>query len=1074
MMAAEAGSEEGGPVTAGAAGGGAAAGSSAYPAVCRVKIPAALPVAAVPYPGLAETGVAGNLAGGAALGSGFLGAGSVAGAMGGAGLSGGGAAAGVAGAAAGLGGEMGLAKGTTSLPAETFGAGGGFPPLPPPPQLPPLGAGLGTVDEGDSLDGPEYEEEEVAIPLTAPPTNQWYHGKLDRTIAEERLRQAGKSGSYLIRESDRRPGSFVLSFLSHTNVVNHFRIIAMCGDYYIGGRRFSSLSDLIGYYSHVSCLLKGEKLLYPVAPPEPVEDRRRVRAILPYTKVPDTDEISMDLDQSGHSEDDRNNSAFIRLSLTNFLKGDMFIVHNELEDGWMWVTNLRTDEQGLIVEDLVEEVGREEDPHEGKIWFHGKISKQEAYNLLMTVGQVCSFLVRPSDNTPGDYSLYFRTNENIQRFKICPTPNNQFMMGGRYYNSIGDIIDHYRKEQIVEGYYLKEPVPMHLGAFLRIEGVLGQKPSFSGSRSEFVGGKSGDSKDKSQPGLPSDQEQVLSDTVDGKEIYNTIRRKTKDAFYKNIVKKGYLLKKGKGKRWKNLYFILEGSDAQLIYFESEKRATKPKGLIDLSVCSVYVVHDSLFGRPNCFQIVVQHFSEEHYIFYFAGETPEQAEDWMKGLQAFCSLRKSSPGTSNKRLRQVSSLVLHIEEAHKLPVKHFTNPYCNIYLNSVQVAKTHAREGQNPVWSEEFVFDDLPPDINRFEITLSNKTKKSKDPDILFMRCQLSRLQKGHATDEWFLLSSHIPLKGIEPGSLRVRARYSMEKIMPEEEYSEFKELILQKELHVVYALSHVCGQDRTLLASILLRIFLHEKLESLLLCTLNDREISMEDEATTLFRATTLASTLMEQYMKATATQFVHHALKDSILKIMESKQSCELSPSKLEKNEDVNTNLAHLLNILSELVEKIFMASEILPPKSVQHKWPTNTTMRTRVVSDSPSPIAARTLILVAKSVQNLANLVEFGAKEPYMEGVNPFIKSNKHRMIMFLDELGNVPELPDTTEHSRTDLSRDLAALHEICVAHSDELRTLSNERGAQQHVLKKLLAITELLQQKQNQYTKTNDVR
>ncbi|XP_030324174.1 ras GTPase-activating protein 1 [Calypte anna] len=921
---------------------------------------------------------------------------------------------------------------------------GGVLPTPEPsavasPPLPPsLAGGLGTVDEGDSLDGPEYEEEEVAIPLNAPPTNQWYHGKLDRAIAEERLRQAGKPGSYLIRESDRRPGSFVLSFLSKTNV-NHFRIIAMCGDYYIGGRRFASLSDLIGYYSHVSCLLKGEKLFFPVAPPEPVEDRRRVRAILPYTKVPETDEIS-------------------------FLKGDIFIVHNELEDGWLWITNLRTEEQGLIVEDLVEEVGREEDPHEGKIWFHGKISKQEAYNLLMTVGQVCSFLVRPSDNTPGDYSLYFRTSENIQRFKICPTSSNQFMMGGRYYNSIAEIIEHYRKEQIVEGYYLKDPVPMQ------------------------------------------HQEQVLNDTVDGKEIYNTIRRKTKDAFYKNIVKKGYLLKKSKGKRWKNLYFILEGNDAQLIYFESEKRATKPKGLIDLSVCSVYGVHDSLFGRPNCFQIVVQHFSEEHYIFYFAGETPEQAQDWMKALQMFCSLRKNIPGTSNKRLRQVSSLILHVEEAHTLPVKHFTNPYCNIYLNSVQVAKTHIREGQNPVWSEEFVFDDLSSDINRFEISLSNKTKKSKDPDILFMRCQLSRLQKGHATDEWFQLSSHIPLKGIEPGSLRVRARYSMEKIMPEEEYSEFKELLLQKEMHVVYALSHVCGQDRTLLAGILLKIFLHEKHESLLLRTLNDREISMEDEATTLFRATTLASTLMEQYMKYTATRFVHHALKDSVLKIMESKQSCELNPSKLEKNEDVNTNLAHLLGILSELVEKIFMAAEILPPtlryiygclqKSVQNKWPTNTTMRTRVVSgfvflrlicpailnprmfniisDSPSPTAARTLTLVAKSVQNLANLVEFGSKEPYMEGVNPFIKSNKHRMIMFLDELGNVPELPDTTEHSRTDLSRYLAALHEMCVAHSDELRTLSNERGVMQHVLKKLLAITELLQQKQNQYSVSNNIR
>ncbi|KAJ8339585.1 hypothetical protein SKAU_G00363710 [Synaphobranchus kaupii] len=943
----------------------------------------------------------------------------------------------------GSGASLSPSDGSASRMSPTSGSPDGttgFPSLPPPPLAPICGT-LGTVDESDALDGPEYEEEEVAFPLTAPPTNQWYHGKLDRTIAEERLRQARTPGSYLIRESDRRPGSFVLSFLSMTSMVNHFRIIAMCGDYYIGGRRFSSLSDLIGYYSYVSCLLKGEKLLSPVAPPEPVEDRRRVRAILPYTKVPDTDEIS-------------------------FLKGDMFIVHNELDDGWMWVTNVRTEEQGLIVEDLVEEVGREEDPHEGKVWYHGKINKQEAYNLLMTVGQVSGFLVRPSDSTPGDYSLFFRTSENIQRFKICPTPNNQFMMGGRYYNSIDDIVDHYKKEQIVEGYNLKDAVSVQ------------------------------------------HQEQVLSDVVDGREIYNTIRRKTKDAFYKNIVKKGYLLfNKGKGKRWKNLYFILEGNDAQLIYFESEKRATKPKGLIDLSVCSVYGVHDSMFGRPNCFQVVVQHFSEEQYIFYFAGETPEQAQDWMKCLQTFCSnLRKPTQPSSNKRLRQVSSLVLNVEEAHKLPGKHFTNPYCNIYLNSVQVAKTHPREGQNPVWTEEFIFDDLSSEINRFEISLSNKTKKSKESDILFMRCQLNRLQRGQMIDEWFPLSSHVPLKGIEPGSLRVRARYSMEKIMPEEEYSEFKELILLKEFHVIYALALVCGQDRTLLASILLRIFRHEKVEAPLLRTLNDREISMEDEATTLFRATTLASTLMEQYMKATATPFVHHALKDSILKIMECKQSCELNPSKLEKNEDVSLNLAHLLNILSELVEKIFMAAEILPPtlrfiygclqKSVQQKWPRNTTMRTRVVSgfvflrlicpailnprmfniiaDPPSSTAARTLTLVAKSVQNLANLVEFGAKEPYMEGVNPFIKNNKHRMIMFLDELGNVPDLPDTTEHFRTDLSRDLAALHEICVSHSDELRTLSNERGAQQHVLKKLLAITELLQQKQVHYAMSNSNR
>lgn len=56
------------------------------------------------------------------------------------------------------------------------------------------------------------------------------------------------------------------------------------------------------------------------------------------------------------------------------------------------------------------------------------------------------------------------------------------------------------------------------------------------------------------------------------------------------------------------------------------------------------------------------------------------------------------------------------------------------------------------------------------------------------------------------------------------------------------QMILQKEFHVIYALAQVCGQDRTLLASLLLKIFRHEKAEAPLLRTLNDREINMEGE----------------------------------------------------------------------------------------------------------------------------------------------------------------------------------------------------------------------------------------
>jgi len=59
--------------------------------------------------------------------------------------------------------------------------------------------------------------------------DRWYHGRLDRHSTEERLRAAGKPGSYLVRESDRKPGSYVLSYFGKTGI-NHFRWV---DEYYI-------------------------------------------------------------------------------------------------------------------------------------------------------------------------------------------------------------------------------------------------------------------------------------------------------------------------------------------------------------------------------------------------------------------------------------------------------------------------------------------------------------------------------------------------------------------------------------------------------------------------------------------------------------------------------------------------------------------------------------------------------------------------------------------------------------------------------------------------------------------------
>ena len=56
----------------------------------------------------------------------------------------------------------------------------------------------------------------------------------------------------------------------------------------------------------------------------------------------------------------------------------------------------------------------------------------------------------------------------------------------------------------------------------------------------------------------------------------------------------------------------------------------------------------------------------------------------------------------------------------------------------------------------------------------------------------------------------------------------------------------------------------------------------------------------------------------------------------------------------------------------------------------------------------------MIAKCLQNLANLVEFGAKESYMEVVNPFILKNKERMVVFLDHLSVSQVKIDESEES------------------------------------------------------------
>lgn len=83
--------------------------------------------------------------------------------------------------------------------------------------------------------------------------------------------------------------------------------------------------------------------------------------------------------------------------------------------------------------------------------------------------------------------------------------------------------------------------------------------------------------------------------------------------------------------------------------------------------------------------------------------------------------------------------------------------------------------------------------------------------------KLNRVLLNLQKEEWYSLSGITPIG--EWGSLRLKIRYLNDLIMPLEEYSPLKELLLDGRLEAVRALADVCHSNRTTLAHSLLRIF---------------------------------------------------------------------------------------------------------------------------------------------------------------------------------------------------------------------------------------------------------------
>ncbi|XP_072941625.1 tyrosine-protein phosphatase non-receptor type 11-like [Epargyreus clarus] len=81
-----------------------------------------------------------------------------------------------------------------------------------------------------------------------PTTERWYHGQLTAKEAERIMLENGKNGSFLVRESQRQPGDFVLSVRTRGRVT-HVIIRRQDNKYDVGGgKQFDDLVSLIEHY----------------------------------------------------------------------------------------------------------------------------------------------------------------------------------------------------------------------------------------------------------------------------------------------------------------------------------------------------------------------------------------------------------------------------------------------------------------------------------------------------------------------------------------------------------------------------------------------------------------------------------------------------------------------------------------------------------------------------------------------------------------------------------------------------------------------------------------------------------
>eukprot|EP00002_Diphylleia_rotans_P002134 TRINITY_DN1130_c0_g1_i1.p1 TRINITY_DN1130_c0_g1~~TRINITY_DN1130_c0_g1_i1.p1 ORF type:complete len:558 (+),score=129.90 TRINITY_DN1130_c0_g1_i1:53-1726(+) len=260
----------------------------------------------------------------------------------------------------------------------------------------------------------------------------------------------------------------------------------------------------------------------------------------------------------------------------------------------------------------------------------------------------------------------------------------------------------------------------------------------------------------------------------------------------------------------------------------------------------------------------------------------------------------------------------------------------------------------------------------------------------------------------------------------------------------------------------------------------HNNVYPLLFRAIND-EIENTASSTSLFRGNDYRSRMILYYIFATSQSYLAKVLQDPVKSILGASGSLEVDPTKIREDQDITVNQRTLAQYSQSLLQLILLSIPEMPEPikiisryihdAVARRFPDAArsavivliflrvfgpciTLPSKVgIQVVPDSQGIRSLVLIMKVLQNLANGLEWGDKEAYMIPMNGFIRRNQSLILAMFDQIVDVnmpppSKAPHKPVYNPVRDEKSIKAIHAASVGVLDSMgkficstRSLSN---------------------------------